>query len=81
MLSLFDSVAGIEMDMAVSTLSRLVILQELLPRLPAGARVFVYGMPGNTLASKDARLEDINSEKDYAGDFGFTRELPLDHVV
>ena len=34
---------GIERDMAVSTLSRLVILRELVPRLPAGARVGIWG--------------------------------------
>ena len=36
---------GIEKDMAVSTLSRLVVLRELIPRLST-ARVIVYGMPG-----------------------------------
>lgn len=62
---------GIEVDMAVSTLSRLVILEELAPRLPAGARVFIWGMPGNLPAARDARLDDLNAERGYAADFGF----------
>lgn len=54
---------GIELDMAVSCLSRLVILRELAPRLPQGSRVFVYGMPGN--GESASRLDDLNSEKAY----------------
>ncbi|KAG5189651.1 hypothetical protein JKP88DRAFT_197408 [Tribonema minus] len=61
---------GIEKDMAVSCLSRLLILRGLTPRLNPGARVFVYGMPGN--GEKASRLDDVNSEKAYAGGFGFT---------
>ena len=37
---------GIERDMAVSALSRFVILRELFPKLQRGARVFIWGMPG-----------------------------------
>lgn len=61
---------GLERDMAVSYLSRLVILQEIGPRLgqglPAGRprpRVFVMGYPGSGQAGK---LGDLNAEKSYS---------------
>lgn len=63
---------GFERDMAVSTLSRLVCLRELLPRLRPNARVFIYGMPGNGAVPKMTKLEDLNSEKGYSGGFGWT---------
>lgn len=63
-----ESAEGIEMDMAVSTLSRLVILRELVPRLSSGARVFVYGMPGNGMKF---RPDDLNAEKGYEPGFGY----------
>jgi len=56
------------MDMAVSMLSRLVILRELVPRLSSGARVFVYGMPGNGMKF---RPDDLNAEKGYEPGFGY----------
>lgn len=55
---------GIELDMAVSCLSRHVALKELMPRLSKSARVFVMGFPG---AGQKAALDDMNSEKSYAG--------------
>jgi hypothetical protein len=64
-----ETADGLEQDMAVSCLSRLVILRELLPRLPADARVFVYGMPGN--GANNFRFDDLNAEKGYEGSFGF----------
>lgn len=61
---------GIEIDMAVSCLSRLALLRGLLPRLAAGARIYVYGMPGNGAANH--RLADLNAEgADYAGGIGW----------
>ena len=63
-----ETAEGLERDMAVSCLSRLVALRGLLPRLPTGARVFVWGMPGNGAVT---RLEDLNAEKSYEGGFGF----------
>jgi hypothetical protein len=61
---------GIEVDMAVSCLSRLALLRGLLPRLPHGARVFVWGMPGN--GASDHRLGDLNAEgPGYAGGIGW----------
>ncbi len=63
-----ETADGLERDMAVSCLSRLVILRELLPRLPANARVFVYGMPGN---GAKFRFDDLNAEKGYESGFGF----------
>lgn len=63
---------GLEKDMAVSTLSRLVTLRELLPRLQPSSRVFVWGMPGNGAVPKTTRIDDLNSEKGYAGGFGWT---------
>ncbi|PUB27664.1 NAD(P)-dependent dehydrogenase (short-subunit alcohol dehydrogenase family) [Promicromonospora sp. AC04] len=60
---------GLERDMAVSYLSRLVLVRNLAARLgtarPEGAprpRVFVYGYPGS---GQTAHVEDLNFEKDY----------------
>jgi NAD(P)-dependent dehydrogenase (short-subunit alcohol dehydrogenase family) len=64
------TVEGIERDMAVSYLSRLVILREIAPRLgkdrPADRmkpRVFIMGFPGVGQAGK---LDDLNAETSYA---------------
>lgn len=61
---------GIERDMAISYLSRLVIVREIGPRLgknhppaPMKPRVFIMGFPGTGQAGK---LEDLNAEKSYA---------------
>lgn len=60
---------GLERDMAVSYLSRLVILQAIAPRLGAGrpaerakSRVFVMGYPGTGQAGT---LGDLNAERSY----------------
>jgi NAD(P)-dependent dehydrogenase (short-subunit alcohol dehydrogenase family) len=60
---------GIERDMAVSYLSRLVILREIAPRLaatrraaPMKPRVFVMGYPGTGQAGM---LDNLNGEKSY----------------
>ncbi len=67
-----ETVEGIERDMAVSYLSRLVILRELGPRLGKDRameraklkpRVFVMGYPGNGQAGT---LGDLNAEKSYS---------------
>ena len=63
-----ETAEGIEKDMAVSCLSRLALLRELAPRLPGGARVFVWGMPGNGAAFQ---ADDLNAEKGYGGGFGW----------
>lgn len=64
-----DNGEGIEKDMAVSCLSRLVILRELLPRMAAGSRVAIWGMPGN---GAKTRLADLNAEgQGYEGNFGW----------
>lgn len=61
---------GLERDMAVSYLSRLVILREIGPRLgqgrPAGLprpRVFIMGYPGSGQAG---RLGDLNADQSYS---------------
>lgn len=60
---------GIERDMAVSYLSRLVMLRELAPRLTQQQgtqlrpRVFVMGYPGTGQAGT---LGDFNAEKSYS---------------
>jgi NAD(P)-dependent dehydrogenase (short-subunit alcohol dehydrogenase family) len=61
---------GIERDMAVSYLSRLVLLRQLAPRLgrqrPAGSvkpRVFIMGFPGTGQAG---RSDDLNAERSYS---------------
>lgn len=56
---------GIERDLAISYLSRLVILRHMADRLGAGGkrpRVFVMGFPG---VGQKAAIEDLNSEKSY----------------
>ena len=64
---------GIERDMATSALSRLVLMRELAPRLPRGARVFVWGMPGNGIHG--ARVDDLNAEgPGYEGNFGWVHQ-------
>lgn len=59
---------GVERDMAVSYLSRLVLLRELAPRLRERrpghkARVFVMGYPGSGQAGT---LGDLNAERSYS---------------
>lgn len=64
------SAEGIEMDMAVSALSRYVALKALLPRLTnPDARVFVMGFPGS---GQKANLDDLNSETKYDSGLGQT---------
>jgi len=65
-----ETAEGIERDMAVSYLSRLVTLRELAPRLgkdrPAASmkpRVFIMGYPGTGQAGS---LDDLNAEKSYS---------------
>jgi hypothetical protein len=62
--------AGVELDMATSYLSRLVIVREPEARLgkSRGAgrpkpRVFIMGFPGK---EREATLDDFNSERDYS---------------
>jgi NAD(P)-dependent dehydrogenase (short-subunit alcohol dehydrogenase family) len=64
-----ETAEGIERDMAVSYLSRLVVLREIAPRLgmarAAGGvrpRVFIMGFPGTGQAGT---LTDLNAEKSY----------------
>lgn len=64
-----ETVEGIERDMAISYLSRLVILREIATRLgknrPAALmrpRVFIMGFPGN---GQSGKLDDLNAEKSY----------------
>jgi NAD(P)-dependent dehydrogenase (short-subunit alcohol dehydrogenase family) len=65
-----ETAEGIERDMAVSFLSRLVILREIAPRLGtrrAAARtkprVFIMGFPGTGQAGT---LDDLNAERAYS---------------
>jgi len=65
-----ETAEGIERDMAVSYLSRLVIVREIGPRLgkdrpgaPIKPRVFIMGFPGVGQAGK---LDDLNAEKSYS---------------
>jgi len=64
-----ETAEGIERDMAVSYLSRLVILRAIAPRLGKGRpaakakpRVFVMGFPGTGQAGT---VEDMNAERSY----------------
>jgi NAD(P)-dependent dehydrogenase (short-subunit alcohol dehydrogenase family) len=65
-----ETAEGIERDMAVSYLSRLVILREIAPRLtttrraaPMKPRVFVMGYPGT---GQGGMLDNLNGEKSYS---------------
>jgi len=65
-----ETAEGIERDMAVSYLSRLVILREIAPRLattrraaPMKPRLFVMGYPGTDQAGM---LDNLNGEKSYS---------------
>lgn len=60
---------GIERDLAISYLSRLVATRNLAPRLSAArtstaepARIFIVGFPGG---GQRADLNDLNSEREY----------------
>ena len=53
---------GLERDLAVSYLSRLALLRELAPRLKAGTRIFVMGMPGS---GTKGDFGDLNAERAY----------------
>lgn len=63
-----ETAEGIERDMAVSFLSRLVILREIGPRLgknrgsTMNPRVFIMGFPGT---GQVGDLDDLNAEKSY----------------
>ena len=64
-----ETAEGIERDLAVSYLSRLVILREIAPRLgtrradgSTKPRVFIMGYPGVGPAGS---VEDLNSERSY----------------
>ena len=66
-----ETAEGLERDMAVSYLSRLVIVREIGPRLgrqrPAAAtkpRVFIMGYPGT---GRGGTFEDLNADKSYNG--------------
>ncbi|KAI9020304.1 hypothetical protein DFJ74DRAFT_769025 [Hyaloraphidium curvatum] len=60
---------GIEKDMAVSALSRYLILEELGPRLlgQPKARVWIMGFPGS---GEKGVLGDLNSDVSYSGGMG-----------
>ncbi len=64
-----ETAEGIERDLAVSYLNRLVLLRELAPRLGKARtnakmkpRVFNMGFPGT---NQKGSLEDLNAEKSY----------------
>lgn len=64
-----ETAEGLERDMAVSYLSRLVLVRNLADRLGTArptssprARVFIYGYPG---AGQSGHLEDLNFEQSY----------------
>ena len=57
--------------MAVSALSRLVMLEAAAPRLPKHARALIWGFPGSKGLLGKTRLADLNAERAYEGGFGF----------
>jgi NAD(P)-dependent dehydrogenase (short-subunit alcohol dehydrogenase family) len=57
-----ETAEGIERDMAVSYLSRLVILRGIGDRLRQGTRVFIMGYPGS---GKAGTYDDLNAERSY----------------
>lgn len=61
----------VEMDMAVSALSRHVMIASAAPRLPRTSRVLVWGFPGGG-GIKNSNLQDFNSETSYKPGFAHT---------
>jgi NAD(P)-dependent dehydrogenase (short-subunit alcohol dehydrogenase family) len=59
-----ETADGIESDIAISYLSRYVILQKLVPRLAKNSRIFIVGFPGSNV---EFQVDDLNSEKVYVG--------------
>ena len=57
-----ETAEGIERDMAVSYLSRLVSLRGIGDRLRQGTRVFIMGYPGS---GKAGTYDDLNAERSY----------------
>ena len=60
--------------MATSAFSRIATLNTLLPRLKTGARVFVWGFPGNGHSERgqETHLDDLNATKSkWAAGFGW----------
>ena len=64
-----ETAEGIERDMAISYLSRLIITQEIAPRLGKNRsststkpRVFIMGYPGT---GNIGNVDDLNAEKSY----------------
>lgn len=59
-----ETAEGLERDMAVSFLSRLVALKHLVPRLDPATprRIFIMGFPG---AGEAGDLGDLNAERGY----------------
>ena len=72
---------GIEIDMAVSALSRLVILLHVAKRLPASARVFVMGFPGSKGALIKSTIDDVNSTKAYSFYSAHMNTVALNEVL
>jgi NAD(P)-dependent dehydrogenase (short-subunit alcohol dehydrogenase family) len=63
-----ESAEGIELDMAVSALSRSVILEHCARSLKRGAQVFIMGMPGS---GQRGDPTDLNAERrPYGGSAG-----------
>jgi NAD(P)-dependent dehydrogenase (short-subunit alcohol dehydrogenase family) len=60
---------GVEQDMAVSALSRWVMLKTLLPRLKPTTRIFIWGFPGTKGLFKQISVADFNSERSFSGGF------------
>lgn len=57
-----ETAEGLEMDLAVSYLSRLAMFENLSPSGGKGKRIFVMGFPGKF---NKATLDELNSEKSY----------------
>lgn len=64
-----ETAEGLERDMAVSYLSRVAILRDMVPKLKTeknklgfGPRVFLMGFPGN---GQLGTIDDLNQEKSY----------------
>jgi NAD(P)-dependent dehydrogenase (short-subunit alcohol dehydrogenase family) len=60
-----ETAEGLEMNMAISYLSRVVILKYLTPRLKPNSRVFIMGFPGGNVDKY--KIDDLNFEQSYEG--------------
>lgn len=72
---------GVEMDMAVSALSRHVLIAAAAPRLKRSARVFVWGFPGSKGYMTKTDVSDLNSERKWGFETAHMNTVALNEAL